>query len=339
LFYSWIFCVYFALTASSSREGMASKLTLTFLITVTVVLLVASYFLYKEEPKEGFQSQQYTVNDLDINMCPTFATEIQTAKGSTDCCQGEMVDGKCNGTTFCTKSPAYPGVQGCVDKWREYFRNNGQTLCPSTMPNYFENVIAKGSAKGCSAGPIVPDGSVPKDGSARQCKIYASEEDNKTKADSCFVEKMSTRIRCPTVDGRSPSALLHRWWWKDNSLLAFFTCDYPFELGMPNQCWDRKSVEAHLQAYDPNWRTNRGYQEWLARNTCGNYIRLRNESRREANRLQAEQRAREAAERARREEEERRRKAEADARRRAEEASRLQQQLDEANRRLQNCRR
>lgn len=319
---------------------MASKnVLLTFLIPVTVALLVACYFMYKESPVEGFQSQAYTVNDLDINMCPSFATEIQTAKGSTDCCQGDMVDGKCNGTTFCTKSPAYPGVKSCVDKWRDYFKDKQTSLCPSTMPNYFENVLQKGSLKGCSAGPILTDGTLPKDGSARQCKIYASEKENRTKVDSCYVEKMRIRIRCPVVNGRSPPAAITRLWWKDNSLLAFFTCDYPFELGMPDKCFDRKSFEAYFDDILPNWRTNKGYVDWLNKHSCGNFINYRNASRQEANRLQAEQRAREAAERERRAEEQRRRRAEEEARRKADEASRLQQQLDEANRRLRNCKR
>ncbi len=58
----------------------------------------------------------------------------------------------------------------------------------------------------------------------------------------------------------------------------------------------------------------------------------------EADRLQAEQRAREAAEAARREFERKWNEALQEARRRREEASRLQQQLEEANRRLRNCR-
>jgi hypothetical protein len=317
---------------------MASKnILLTVLIPVTVALLVGCYFMYREESVEGFQTQRYTVNDLDINLCPSFATEIQTSKGSTDCCQGDMVDGKCNGTTFCTKSPAYPGVKACVDKWREYFKEKGDTLCPTTMPNYFEDVMKKGAVKGCSAGPIVVDGSLPKDGSARQCKVYDSEQENKTKADSCYIEKMRARIRCPVVNNQSPTALLNRMWWKDNSLFAFFTCDYPFELGMPDKCWDRTSIESYFDQAIPNWRTQQFYMDWLNKHTCGNYINLRNASREEANRLQAEKAAREAAERARREEEDRRRKAEEDARKKADEASRLQQQLDEANRRLRNC--
>ena len=313
---------------------MASKITLVFLITVTVTLLGASYFLVKGQPStEGFETQNYTVNDLDINLCPSYTTEIQTAKGSTDCCQGDMVDGKCNGQTFCTKSPAYTGVKACVDKWREYYREKGINMCPPTMPNYFENIQSKTAMKGCSAGPIVANGTVPKDKGAKQCIIYPTDSDNLRKADSCYVEKMRTRIQCPVVKSSSPSPNLQRWSWKDNSLFAFFTCNYPFEPNIPIVCYDRASVEKFWDDSVPNWRTNIQYSEWLRHNACDSYLKTREDARKEAERLEAERRAREAAERARRQEEERRKKAEEEARRRADEARRLQQQLEEARRR------
>lgn len=318
---------------------MASRFTLGFLITVTVVLLVASYFLVKDYKTEGFQTQAYSVNDLDINTCPTFASEIQTSKGSTDCCQGDMVDGKCNGTTFCTKSPAYEGVQTCISKWRSYFEEKGRNVCPPTMSNYYEDVTNPGARKGCSAGPITEDGKMPKDATAKQCRVYASEADNKNKADSCHVEKLRARIQCPSVNGQSPAAFLQAETWRDKSLLAFFTCNYPFEIGMPEMCYNRQSVEVFWDKYVPNWRTMSNYVQWLNLISCDNYIKRRNDSQQEASRLQAEQQARERAEQARREEEQRRLKAEEEAKKRADQASRLQQQLDEANRQLQNCKR
>jgi len=317
---------------------MASKITLAFLITVTVALLGASYFLLKQEPStEGFQTQPYTVNDLDINLCPSYATEIQTAKGSTDCCQGDMIDGKCNGTTFCTKSPAYPGVKACVDKWREYFKDKGVNMCPPTMPNYFENIQNKNAIKGCSAGPIVADGSVPKNSTAKQCKIYMSEADNLRKLDSCYIEKLRAKVQCPVVNSQSPSANLMPESWRDPSALALITCNYPFEIGMPDMCFDRQSVELYWDRNEPNWRSRSNYIQWLNEISCENYIRKRNASREEANRIEAERRAREAAEQARRQEEERRKRAEEEARRQAEEARRLQQQLEEARRKSQGA--
>ncbi len=312
---------------------MASTLTLGILVSITLVLLAASLILLQREKKEGFATQSYSVNELDINTCPSFASEIQTAKGSTDCCQGDMIDGKCNGTTFCTKSPAYEGVPSCVDKWRQYFKDKGANFCPPTMPNYYEDVTNTSSAKGCSAGPISNDGKMPMDGSAKQCKVYVSEEDNLSKIDSCSVEKQRAKIQCPVVNGRSPeaSALLDSY-----SKKILFKCEYPFELGMPDRCFEKNSLYSYFDKIFPSWRSSAVVN--LDPYICENYLAERDKARGEANRLQAEQKARAAAEAARKAAEDAKAKAEADAKKRADEASRLQQQLDEANRKLQQCR-
>jgi hypothetical protein len=316
--------------------AMASKTILLALIATTVTLLIVSYFLWDRDTKEGFQSPAYSVDVLQINTCPIFATEIQTAKGSTDCCQGEMIDGQCNGTTFCTKSPAYLGVPNCIDAWRQYFTKKGNDICPSTMPNYYEDVTNPSSQKGCSAGPISSDGKMPTDTTRKQCKIYSSEEDNKTKLDSCYVEKQRSKVQCPAINMISPSAALYPDW-RDNTRYLAITCDYPFELGMPVQCFDRASLESYLDNAFPNWRTSTRDVNWVNTNACDNYLTRRESSRTEANRLQEEERKRKEAQDAATASNKAREVAEADAKKRAEEASRLQQQLDEANRKLQQC--
>lgn len=315
---------------------MASKTILFALISTTLALLVISYFLWDRDTKEGFQAPAYSVDMLQINTCPTFATEIQTAKGSTDCCQGDMIDGKCNGTTFCTKSPAYLGVPNCIDAWREYFTKKGTDICPSTMPNYYEDVTNPRSQKGCSAGAISSDGKMPTDQITKQCKIYASEEDNKTKLDSCYVEKIRSKVQCPAINRIAPPAELFRDW-RDATRYIAITCNYPFELGMPLQCFDKASVEAYLNTVTPNWRTNTFQVDWVNTNSCENYLNRRESARGEANRLQEEERKRKEAQAAADASNKAREQAEANAKKRAEEASRLQQQLDEANRKLQQC--
>jgi hypothetical protein len=321
-----------------SRDGMASKMTLVFLISVTVTLLVVSYFLLKQEHTEGFQSTSYSVKDLDIRTCPSFASEIQTARGNTDCCQGDMVDGKCNGTTFCTKSPSYAGVPACDEKWREYFTTKGTDFCPPTMPHYFEDVINPSAIKGCSAGPITKDGKMPKDATAKQCKVYPSEEDNLSKIDSCYLEKQRAKIQCPVVNGQSPAADLYseQNQSEQNQFVAF-RCSYPFELGMPQFCFEKKSVYNYLsKIFGPNWVTT-GRVRDVDSILCENYIAQRESARDRASKLQAEQRAREAAEANAKAAQDAKAKAEAELKKKLEDASRLQQQLDEANRQLQTC--
>lgn len=307
------------------------------LLFVTVgLLLLTGVLLWSslQETKEGFQSSTYTVRDLEINSCPIYAPEIQTAKGSTDCCTGDLIDGKCNGSTFCTKSPAYAGVKACTEAWREYFEKKGNDLCPGTMRNYYEDVTTTGSEKGCSASAIESNGARPTNPLDKRCKIYASEEENRTKKDSCYIEKFRSRIQCPVVNGNSPDAEVISLY-RETDL--GFRCFYPFELGMPQFCFEKTFLIALLDRLFSWWRTRD--QEQVNALLCDNYLATREKARDQANKMQAEQRAREAADAQRRAAEEARARAEAEVQRRKEEASRLQQQLDEANRQLKTCKR
>lgn len=301
------------------------------LLVLTGVLLWTSL----TEAKEGFQTSTYTVRDLEINTCPIYAPEIQTAKGNTDCCSGDLIDGKCNGSTFCTKSPAYAGVKACTEAWREYFEKKGMDLCPGTMRNYYEDVTKADSVKGCSAGPIREDGVAPTDPGQPQCKIYASETDNKTKRDSCYLEKRRSQIQCPVVDGQSPAAELQVN--RNTNLFQMFACIYPFEPEIPNVAYEKSSLFEHMDATNPSWRS----QSFAAVNdqTLENYIARRQKAQEEKRRLEAERRAREEAERRLRELQSRWDSLFARFRQSSTDQSRLQQQLDEANRKAQECKR
>ncbi len=310
---------------------MASKVTLSFLIVVTIALLGICYLMLRREKVEGFANAPYSVKDLSINTCPTNTTEIQTTKGSTDCCEGDIVNGKCNGTTFCTQSDPYDNVSSCYDAWRKYFTDKGTNVCPATMPNYYEDVSSPSGLKGCSAGPISQDGKMPTDSIMKQCKIYATEQDNLSKLDSCYTEKQRAKIQCPLVNGKSPEATSMM---DHYSNMILFKCEYPFELGMPSQCFEKTSFYAYLDKVLPNWRmSNTNAND----NICDNYIARRQTAQVDASRLLAEQKAREAAEAQAKTASEAQAKAEEDAKKKANEASRLQQQLDTVNSQLQQC--
>lgn len=315
--------------------ALAPNLSIVGLSLLTLFLVgVCAVLLRQEGFKEGFQVKAYSTEDLEINTCPTYASEIQTARGSTDCCQGDLIDGKCNGSTFCTKSPAYEDIPTCMEAWRTYFTKKGQDLCPPTMRNYYEDVTDPTKLKGCSESGISPDGKQPTDGTKKKCKIYPAESDNRSKIDSCYTEKRRAQIQCPVVNSQSPEAIVYE---DKGTKKLLFRCDYPYELGMPSFCFEKTAFYDYLDTNNPGWRSSNwvsGVNDAL----CENYLATREKMRAEANRLQAEQRAREAAEAARREFERKWNQALQDLRRRREESSRLQQQLDEANRRLRNCR-
>jgi hypothetical protein len=180
--------------------------------------------------------------------------------------------------------------------------------------------------KGCSAGPISKDGKQPTNRSMKQCRIYASEEDNKNKRDSCYLEKERIKVQCPVVNRNSPPAEPVF----GNNKFLYFYCRYPFELEMPEGCLDRKSGTNYFNQTNPNWRTNNARS--VEDSFCENYIRRREQAR------EAKRRREEAEARAKRLQESLSRFRGLFSRSQKT-TSRLQQQLDEANRKLQNCKR
>lgn len=313
---------------------MASQMVAILIGIAVLVLMSSAYCMTQIPTKEPFTNPQYSVSNLEINLCPTFASEIQTAKGSTDCCQGDMVDGKCNGTTFCTKSPAYPGVPACVDKWREYFQKKSNDVCPTSMRNYYEDIRNPNSIKGCSAGPITKDGKAPAQATRPKCRVYEKETDNRTKADSCYIERQRLRIRCPVVKGQAPSPSANVT--QATNTFNFFFCQYPFEPNMPDRCTDKNTIYAYMNRVNPSWRTQASTTGSINDQLCSNYINARNMARERANRLEAERQKREAAERERNRLQSRLARFQSMFRKNQQDSSRLQLQLDEANRR---CRR
>lgn len=273
---------------------MASKAPLVFFIALTIALLIASVFMMQDTKTEGFATGAYTTKVLNINACPPYANEIQTSKGNTDCCQGDMVDGKCNGTTFCTKSPAYTGVPACVDKWREYYTKKGKDICPATMPNYYEDILKPAAAKGCSAGAISQDGMRIVDAKAPQCRIYPTEALNQTKPDSCSLEKQRLKIQCPVVNGKSPVPIARIN--KDTNTFELFYCQYPFEAEIPDRCLDQVTSQLYFDKTNPNWRTNSVLGQSVRNQFCGNYTKEREKAKERLRQLELERQKRLAAE-------------------------------------------
>ena len=306
---------------------MASNLYSIIVLIVLGLLLVRAF----RNQEEGFQTLPSTLKSLQIHACPTFASEIQTSKGNTDCCEGSLLDGKCSGKTFCTKSPTHDGIPTCVDAWREYFQKKGTDFCPSSMPNYYEDVLNPKGAKGCSAGPIGPNGKEPTDRAKARCQIYPTEVENRTKLDSCYLEKERSKIQCPVVNGSSPPATMISD--PNTKVFQMFACQYPFELNMPTTCYEKRSFYKYLDTKEPNWRTKSGGMEDAKRQICDTFIVRRNTAFSDNLRLEAERKAKEAAQKEVRSLGSLVSRFASFFRRNLLQKSRLQQQLDEANRR------
>lgn len=138
----------------------------------------------------GANSEGFT--NIVMTSCPPGAPQYVTPKGDTNCCEGDIVNNKCNGSAICSLSPSPPdGLQSCSDWMNKQWAERATRFCPSSMPNYYGPIQRVGSGKdeGCSRSPTANHGSKPQDITQARCKIYSKEMDEYSKLDSCFNRK------------------------------------------------------------------------------------------------------------------------------------------------------
>lgn len=230
------------------------------LILIGILLWIGTQVFTNAQQVEGF-----TTRNVNLNFCPKWAPQIQTAKGNTDCCEGTLLDGKCSAKTFCTLSPSYNGIPSCLDAWKQYFIEQSQKQCPPTMPNYFEDVKLERGQKGCSQSASKEDGRNPVNSALPSCRIYPTERENREQSDSCFVEKEKLKVQCPAYPAyRNSIEKVSTVGGKFGS----FVCVYTNTIGDKRSCNDEKSLIAMWDRENPNWRTDRNRFAQLNNVSC-----------------------------------------------------------------------
>lgn len=271
---------------------MKQHYVLGMIFVILVMLWIGSTLFKASSTKEGFTSQR-----INLNMCPKWAPQIQTAKGNTDCCEGTLIDGKCSANTFCTMSPAHDGVESCLEAWNRYFMEKSKQLCPSSIPNYYEDVRVPQNPKGCSTSSILENGSSPTNAAAKQCRIYPTERENRERMDSCFVERERLKVKCPRLSGFSSTVENVSYSPALRSTFGSYVCTYRNAIGQMNSCNDERSYSAMMDRKNPNWRMDRNQLAQLNNISCNTFLI------REAERRRIEELRRRAEEERRRKEE------------------------------------
>ena len=270
---------------------------LFIIIAIGIGLYVLRGAFQNQRTTEGFASwNDYTATSLNISFCPLYAPEIQTSRGSTDCCEGDFIDGKCKGRTFCTQSPTHDGIKSCLEAWRDYFRKEGDKYCTSGnegLPHYYENVKVKNGIKGCSASPVHESGAYPQNAGAKFCRIYYSDWENQYKANSCFNEKRRLALVCPNVPNESYKAKIK----EANGDFQYLMCEYSGAStgGIPSFCGEDNTFGRYNDGISPNWRTGKD-AEVIEEKFCSEYLNARRRREMRAKKAAEERAAREKAE-------------------------------------------
>jgi hypothetical protein len=253
-----------------------------------------------QSPMPPLSSSSNIYTNLQIRMCPDSAPVVQTSKGFTDCCEGDFLDGKCRGTTVATLSPSHDGIESVIDYWRRSFGEKAKE-CPSTMPFYYEDVQKRGTGqKGCATQQPAIDGQ--RDArSARSCVIYPTMTDNYRRADSCYIEKIRSQLRCPPTGTLDAKVQQLR---RPTRGIAVF-CSGLDENALPYTCYEDESLWRYLRDRArlttlslEEFKTNSRWSDLLCSNFAAAQAK-RVEAKRQAEnearkRREAEQRARDA---------------------------------------------
>ena len=205
--------------------------------------------------KEGFST-----NPISITSCPAATTTYVTAAGDTNCCDGDIVDGQCNGNLLCSLSPKPgKGLDTCADWIMKEWKKRSDTFCaPASMPHYFGTMNRRqGSVEGCSASPCSPDGTTPRDPMKPKCKIYQTSIDEYAKADSCFNQRALDAMVAPIPSAKK--SLIYGGTSREGKILpTLLIASYlpPNEM-IPLTCldWDRLAI--YLNQIEPTGELTR----------------------------------------------------------------------------------
>ena len=132
-------------------------------------------------------------------MCPASTATYITPEGDTNCCDGDVVDNRCNGNDICSLSPSSPnGLMSCADWIIKEWTARSARFCTNSMPYYFGTMHRRSNEiQGCSASQCTSDGGSPQDPMQPTCKIYQTSVDDYGQIDSCFNAAALDKLQCP----------------------------------------------------------------------------------------------------------------------------------------------
>jgi len=173
-----------------------------WLVCVGLAAIILGFFIRQNglewlHKKEGFQVK---LPNIRITMCPSDTQKYITEEGDTNCCEGDVVNGRCNGREVCSLSPStVNGVKTCSEWLINEWTRRGAKFCSQSMPYYFGDMERSGS-EGCSASESTDDGAEPQLPNAKRCKIYKTQNDELAKPDSCTNVIAEDTMICPQKD-------------------------------------------------------------------------------------------------------------------------------------------
>lgn len=193
----------------------------------------------------------------NLSACPGGLKEY-TTNSAVNCCEGEVLGGKCQGTPKCTLSAKSGDLPQCTDYHIANVTEKATRNCPQSMPYYYE-VEGQGI---CTSAPLKSDGSGPLDTTnALFCNILATPEERYRSTKSCLNVRRLEEMKITTSEQETVTKNIISQA-KDKPVLLAAT----ITSGLKSRiCYDRYSAEIFLDATNPQWRSDPQIVAELAR--------------------------------------------------------------------------
>lgn len=215
--------------------------TLLLYIVGSIAAILILWVIERIRPKEeAFQSQQ------NIKFCPRGWKPYYDGNGDMACCEGTVKGNVCEGVPRCSFAAAPGQLASCTAIYQAYTAEKAKSVCPASMPNYFEG--PDGGPAGCTAGALSDDLTGPAvAGSAATCRIYADEAANKGAADSCVNQRRLDAVACFGTDCAKSIQV------SPVSKTALIKVDFTDGTGVRRSTVTRDSYKDYLDATRPGW--------------------------------------------------------------------------------------
>ena len=205
-------------------------------LAAILILMVIERVRPKEE---AFVGQQ------NIGFCPRGWKSYYDSNGDMACCEGDVRGGVCEGVPRCSFSAAAGGtLPSCNAVYAAYAAEKAKSVCPASMPNYFEGP----TGAGCTAGALSEDRAAPAiAGSSPTCRIYDSADATAAAADSCQNQRRLDAVSCFGTDCRKSLYV------SPASKTALVQVDFTDSTGVRHFTVTRDSYRDYLAATRPGW--------------------------------------------------------------------------------------
>lgn len=219
---------------------MKNKIILIYIFAVIAGIAILFGIEMVRPKEEAFTNGAMT-------FCPKDWQPYYDNTGDMMCCDGAVKGNQCQGIPKCTfgKAGTAGNLPNCSAVQSAYAAEKAKSVCPASMPNYYES----GKNAGCTAGPLATDLTGPAVSTQASCIVYPDDATNKSTATSCLNQRRLEAVQCFGTDCYKSIYV------SPASKTALVQVDFTDLGGVRRSTITRETYRDYLNATDPQWQS------------------------------------------------------------------------------------